>query len=59
MFYECDPNKAITCRKRDCFLNGGECGITSNVKYAKDPNKPLGVGNACRVTYKKQKLGKN
>ena len=28
MIYICDPNKNVTCKKRDCYVNGGECCLT-------------------------------
>lgn len=39
-FYKCDTNKAITCKKTTCYIYGGNCFLTSNEKYAIDPNKP-------------------
>lgn len=34
--YKCDPNKNIKCKKRECFINGGECRLTRNIKYQED-----------------------
>ena len=28
MVYICDPEKNVTCKKRDCYVNGGECCLT-------------------------------
>ena len=48
MFYKCDPRKATGCSKRTCFINGGDCGITSNPEYAENPNVPLTSENSAR-----------
>lgn len=34
--YKCDPNKNKECKKHECFINGGECRLTKNIKYQKD-----------------------
>lgn len=39
-FYKCEPTKAVKCKKTTCYMYGGNCCLTSNVEYAKDPNKP-------------------
>ena len=31
--YECDPNKARTCKKSACFISGGECYSTRNQEW--------------------------
>lgn len=49
MFYKCDPRKATQCRKRACFINGGDCAITSNPMYAEDETKPLTEVNSGRL----------
>ena len=51
MFYICNPEKATTCHKRTCFLNGGNCALTSNPMFAQDINKPLTDENAGRYAY--------
>lgn len=35
-FYKCNPDKAIRCSKTTCYLNGGNCRLTTNIDYAKD-----------------------
>lgn len=35
-YYKCNPEKAIRCKKTICYINGGNCKITSNIDYAKD-----------------------
>ena len=35
-FYACDPNKYKECKKKHCYINGGECDATideTKVKY--------------------------
>ena len=35
-YYACDPNKYIECKKKHCYINGGECDATideTKVKY--------------------------
>lgn len=34
MFYKCDPNKNKKCTKENCYINGGECELTTNRDYA-------------------------
>ena len=29
VFYECNPKKATTCHKTTCFINGGNCHLTT------------------------------
>lgn len=33
--YKCDPNKNVNCEKRSCYINGGECYMTTDKKYEK------------------------
>ncbi len=33
--YPCDPAKNKHCRKTNCYLNGGECTMTTNPNYKK------------------------
>lgn len=35
VFYVCDPQKATTCEKRTCYLNGGNCTLTLNPNWGK------------------------
>lgn len=57
MFYRCNPEKATTCSKRTCFINGGNCALTSNPMFAQDMNKPLTDENTGRdAYYRKKKL---
>lgn len=35
VFYYCAPEKATTCEKRNCYLNGGKCCLTMNPNWAK------------------------
>lgn len=32
--YRCDPEKHKGCKKRGCFLNGGECKLTLKKEYS-------------------------
>ena len=34
--YICDPAKNTVCDKRRCWINGGECKITSDRAFATD-----------------------
>ncbi len=34
VFYLCDPKKAITCKKTSCYINGGECRLTTRKDWA-------------------------
>lgn len=38
--WPCDPNKATTCAKRSCFLNGGPCRSTHNPEHAEEGSAP-------------------
>ena len=44
-WYACDPALNTECRKRSCFLHGGNCELTSRPECAvKDPEgKPVEV----------------
>lgn len=33
--YLCDTEKNTECKKRICYINGGECMQTSNIEFAK------------------------
>ncbi len=35
VFYYCEPDKATTCEKRHCYLNGGNCALTTNPMWGK------------------------
>jgi hypothetical protein len=35
VFYYCQPDKATTCEKRNCYLNGGNCALTTNPMWGK------------------------
>lgn len=38
--YECDPDKATTCEKKNCKkLGRGRCKHTTKEEWAKDDNK--------------------
>ena len=39
-FYRCDPTKNRFCQKRDCFIHGGICTLTSNIRASED-GKPI------------------
>lgn len=34
--YLCDPEKNVRCRKKDCYINGGECSLTKNPRYRRE-----------------------
>lgn len=34
-FYICDAKRNQNCNKKMCYLNGGQCTNTTNIKYAK------------------------
>ena len=34
--YLCDPDKNTACKKRACYINGGECSRTFNRDFARD-----------------------
>ena len=53
-FYKCDPKKAHSCSKTACYLNGGKCAMTSNERYAVDPNKPIKNSGLCGTERLKQ-----
>lgn len=36
MAFECDPEKNRDCRKTGCYINGGECRLTTKKEYAKE-----------------------
>lgn len=31
--YLCDPEKNTQCRKNECYINGGECHLTSRKEF--------------------------
>lgn len=31
--YKCDPTKNISCTKEQCYINGGECELTTRKEY--------------------------
>ena len=31
--YQCDPKKAAECKKSNCYLNGGECMMTTRKEW--------------------------
>ena len=31
--YKCDPAKNTECSKENCYINGGECRLTSNKEF--------------------------
>lgn len=33
VFYECDPKKATTCHKTTCYINGGNCHLTTRESW--------------------------
>lgn len=33
--YVCDVNRNIDCKKKSCYINGGDCMQTNNIKFAK------------------------
>lgn len=33
--YVCDTTRNKTCKKNNCYINGGECASTTDIKYAK------------------------
>lgn len=33
--YECDPSKNTQCKKGACFINGGECRLTTKKEFKK------------------------
>lgn len=35
----CDPDKAKTCKKEHCFINGGDCRSTTNIEWIRDKEK--------------------
>lgn len=37
VFYTCDPEKNINCRKTECCINDGQCKLTKNLEFAKQP----------------------
>ena len=36
--YICDPKRNEKCNKKNCYINGGQCTCTTNIKYAKRYN---------------------
>lgn len=34
--YECDPEKAVGCKKSSCYLNGGPCHQTVRLEWRKE-----------------------
>ena len=34
--YECDVNKNIDCNKKNCYINGGPCTRTTDIKKSLD-----------------------
>lgn len=34
--FECDPEKAVGCKKTFCHINGGPCKRTTNIEYRKE-----------------------
>lgn len=36
VMYKCDPQKNKDCKKNECFINGGQCRLTKNIKYQQD-----------------------
>ncbi len=41
MYYRCSPFKNVECGKRNCFVNGGSCYITSVDKFSTDGKQLL------------------
>lgn len=35
--YLCDPEKNVTCKKTNCYVNGGPCKSTDKLNFAKQP----------------------
>jgi len=35
ILFVCDPAINTTCTKENCTINGGECSLTSDIKYRK------------------------
>ena len=35
----CDPKKAYGCKKENCYINGGNCRSTTNVRWIKESEK--------------------
>lgn len=58
MYFVCDPEKNIFCKKKTCHLNGGRCTLTTDINYAKKPT-PLGIDEGWYIgrtaRYKEQK----
>lgn len=38
IFYNCDPDKNVTCKKGECFRTGGLCSKTSKIEYTSNPD---------------------
>ena len=36
IYFECDPAKNTECKKCNCHINGGDCRMTTESKYAKE-----------------------
>ena len=32
----CDPDKNKECKKTSCYINGGECELTTDIKFRKE-----------------------
>ena len=43
--YRCDPDKNISCSKKWCYTNGGECKHTTHLKYAMVVDDKQEAGN--------------
>ena len=37
--YVCDPNKNTNCEKTGCFINGGDCFLTTEKRYSIEVEK--------------------
>lgn len=48
MYFVCDPEKNIFCKKKTCYLNGGNCTLTTDINCAKKP-VPLGTNEGWGV----------
>ena len=55
-YWVCDPEKNIFCKKTTCFLNGGKCHLTSDIRYGTS-NAPLSIDEGWHLNAKLRHKG--
>ena len=38
VYYKCDPEKNVNCKKQECYVTNGRCSLTSKVEYTSNPD---------------------